>query len=157
MWDRTEQLEESGEYQMERVRVVCFHVQSSEGGSTHLCRWRIDCLASVNKIDYVLTHTWLWGPANLVASTVAELDDTPPYLTDVHYDSVGGTHGCPAQLFDSRHELWPLMVSVWLMCVMLSSYYGSASWWKLVSFLIMSYSSCYFGFSLLLAKFGSNT
>jgi hypothetical protein len=26
----------------------------------------------------------LWGTKNLVASTVAELDDTPPYLTDVH-------------------------------------------------------------------------
>jgi hypothetical protein len=29
-------------------------------------------------------HIWdLWGPANLVASMVAELDDTLPYLTDV--------------------------------------------------------------------------
>jgi hypothetical protein len=26
----------------------------------------------------------LWGPTNLVALTVAELDDTPPCLTDVY-------------------------------------------------------------------------
>jgi hypothetical protein len=33
----------------------------------------------------------LSGPANLVASTVVELDDTLPYLTDVQWDSVGAT------------------------------------------------------------------
>jgi hypothetical protein len=42
---------------MERVRVVCFHVQSSEGGSPRLCRLCTDRLAPVNKIDYVLAHT----------------------------------------------------------------------------------------------------
>jgi hypothetical protein len=36
----------------------------------------------------------LWSPTNLVASTVTELDDTPPYLIDVQWDSVGATHGC---------------------------------------------------------------
>jgi hypothetical protein len=39
----------------------------------------------------------LLGPTNLVASTVTELDDTPLYLTDVHWDSVGATHGCPSR------------------------------------------------------------
>jgi hypothetical protein len=34
----------------------------------------------------------LWGPANLVASTVAELDDALPRFTDVHWDSVRATH-----------------------------------------------------------------
>jgi hypothetical protein len=29
---------ESGEYRMERVRVVYFHIQSSEGGSPRMCR-----------------------------------------------------------------------------------------------------------------------
>jgi hypothetical protein len=38
--DQVGQLGESGEYQMERVRVICFHVQSSEGGSPHLCQLR---------------------------------------------------------------------------------------------------------------------
>jgi hypothetical protein len=42
---------------MERVRVVCFHVQSSEGGSPLLCRLCTDRLTPVNKIDYVLVHT----------------------------------------------------------------------------------------------------
>jgi hypothetical protein len=69
---------------MENVRVVYFHVRSSEGGSLHLCRLRTDRLIPRNKIDYVLTHTKLWGPTNLVVSMVIELDDTPPYLTDVH-------------------------------------------------------------------------
>jgi hypothetical protein len=39
----------------------------------------------------------LWGPINLVASIVIELDDTPPYLMDDRRDSVGGTHGCPSR------------------------------------------------------------
>jgi hypothetical protein len=69
---------------------VCFHVRSSEGGSPRMCWLRI---ASVRhwgiNINYVLAHTGLWGPTNLVALTVAELDDTPPYLTDVQWDSVG--------------------------------------------------------------------
>jgi hypothetical protein len=38
MQDRVGQLGESGEYQMGRVRVVCFHVRSSEGGSSRLYR-----------------------------------------------------------------------------------------------------------------------
>jgi hypothetical protein len=36
----------------------------------------------------------LWGPLNLVALMVTELDDTLPYLQDVHWDSVWVTHGC---------------------------------------------------------------
>jgi hypothetical protein len=51
------QLGESGKYRMGRVRVVCFHVQSSEGGSPRLCQLWTDHLAPVNKIDYVLAHT----------------------------------------------------------------------------------------------------
>jgi hypothetical protein len=80
----------------------------------------------------------LWGPGNLVASTVTELDDTPLCLTDVHWDNTGATHGClsryrvedlhygtvgPAQPFDSHRELWPLVVPSWLMCLVLSGYF----------------------------------
>ncbi len=37
----------------------------------------------MNKHLIIYCHIWdLWGPANLVASTVAELDDTPLYFTD---------------------------------------------------------------------------
>jgi hypothetical protein len=98
------QLGESGEYQMGRVRVVCFQIWNSEGGSPHLCRLRTDHLAPGNKIDYVLMYMGLWGPTNLVASTVTELDDTLPSLTDVHWDSVWATHECPSRYrIDDMH------------------------------------------------------
>jgi hypothetical protein len=80
-----------------RLRVVYFYVWSSEGGSPHLCQLRTTCLAPGNKFDYVLVHTGLWGPANLVVLIVAKLDDISPYLTNVHWDSVGATHGCPSR------------------------------------------------------------
>jgi hypothetical protein len=50
---------------MRMVRVVCFHIQSSEGGSPHLCRLRTDLLAPVNKIDYVLAHMRFMGSRKL--------------------------------------------------------------------------------------------
>jgi hypothetical protein len=59
------QLGKSVEYWMGRVRVVCFHVRSSEGGSPFLCRLRTDRLAPVNKIDYVLMHTGFMGSRKL--------------------------------------------------------------------------------------------
>jgi hypothetical protein len=40
---------------------VCCHVQSFEGGSPHLSQLRTDRLTSVNKFDYVLTHTGFIG------------------------------------------------------------------------------------------------
>jgi hypothetical protein len=84
---------------MGRMRVVCFHIQSSEGGSPGLCRFRTDRLTPVNKIDYVLMHMRFWGPANLVASTVTELNDTLPCFTDVQWDSVRATHRLPFEVF----------------------------------------------------------
>jgi hypothetical protein len=39
------------------------------------------------------------GPANLVASTVTELDDTPPYFKDVQWDSVQATDGVSAEAY----------------------------------------------------------
>jgi hypothetical protein len=42
---------------MERVKVVSFHIRSSEDGIPCLCGLRTDRLAPVNKIDYILTHT----------------------------------------------------------------------------------------------------
>jgi hypothetical protein len=68
---------------MRRLRVVCFYVRSSEGGSPRLCRLRTDRLAPVNKIKLCTdTHEIYGDPANIVASTVAELDDTPLYFMD---------------------------------------------------------------------------
>jgi hypothetical protein len=82
---------------MEMVRVIYFHVRSSECGSPRLGQLRTDRLAPMNKICYVLMHMGLWRPTNFVALMVAELEDTPPYLTYVHWDSVEGTHRCPSR------------------------------------------------------------
>jgi hypothetical protein len=85
-------------------------------------------------------HIWdIWNPANLVASTVTELDDILPRFMDDRRDSVWATHGLPVEvftwkmtlgwgrtwsrLFDSHCERWPLMLPSWLMCVMLSGYF----------------------------------
>jgi hypothetical protein len=59
------QLGESGEYRMGRLRVVYFHIRSSEGGSPRLCRLRTDRLALVNKIDYVLAYMGFMGSYKL--------------------------------------------------------------------------------------------
>jgi hypothetical protein len=94
IWDQVGQLGESEKYWMKMMRVIYFHIWSSEGGSSRLCRLRIDRLAPLSKIDYVMTSTRLWGPANLAASMVAELDDTPPYLMD----DVGIVWGTPTDV-----------------------------------------------------------
>jgi hypothetical protein len=84
MWDRTGQLGESGEYRTRMLRVICFHIQSFEGDSPRLCRLRIASIGPCCNKHWVVY--WpirdLWGPTNLVASTVDKLDDTPLYFTD---------------------------------------------------------------------------
>jgi hypothetical protein len=40
-----------------------------------------------------------WGPANILASSVAELDDTLPYLMDVGRDSAWTTHGVSTEAY----------------------------------------------------------
>jgi hypothetical protein len=62
-------------------------------------------------IIYLRIHD-LWGPTNLVALTANELDDTLPHLTNLHWDSVWATHGCPSRLSCGRHSIgrgrtWP--------------------------------------------------
>jgi hypothetical protein len=99
-------------------------------------------------LHQALTMYWrirdLWGPANLVASTVTELDNTLPCFADVQWNSVQATHGVPievfewkttlgwdrtqSRLFDSHRQRWPLAVPSWLMCVMLSGYFSHARW-----------------------------
>jgi hypothetical protein len=69
------QLGKSGEYWMIRLRVVCFHVRSSECDSPRLYRLRTDRLTPVNKIELCTDAYEIYGdPANVVALTVAELD-----------------------------------------------------------------------------------
>jgi hypothetical protein len=41
----------------------------------------------------------LWGPTNLVASTVTELDDTLPRFVNVQWNSVRATHGLTVEVF----------------------------------------------------------
>jgi hypothetical protein len=84
--DRAGQLGESGEYRMRRMRVVCFHVRSSEGGSPCLCGLRTDHLAPVNKIDYVLGHTRFMGSHKLSRFDSHRVER---YLTSLHGCTMG--------------------------------------------------------------------
>jgi hypothetical protein len=64
--DQVGQLGESGEYPMGSVRVVCFHVQSSEGGSSCLCRLRTMSVGPLGtSIDYILAHMGFMGTHKL--------------------------------------------------------------------------------------------
>jgi hypothetical protein len=45
--------------------VDCFHIQSFEGGSPHLCQLRTDRLVPMTKIDYVLGNMRFMGSREL--------------------------------------------------------------------------------------------
>jgi hypothetical protein len=95
------QLGDSGEYQMGRLRVVYFHIQSFESGSPHLCRLRTDQVAPMNKIELCTDASRIYGdPANVVASIVVELDDTPLYFMD----DIGIVWGAPTDAW--RAIMW---------------------------------------------------
>jgi hypothetical protein len=67
---------------MGMVRVVYFHIQSSEGGSPRLCRLRTASVGPhATSIDYVLMHTNYMGPHKL-----SNFDDhrVGRYLTLLH-------------------------------------------------------------------------
>jgi hypothetical protein len=40
-----------------------------------------------------------WGPTKILASSVAEFDDTLPYLMDDRRESAWATHGVPAEAY----------------------------------------------------------
>jgi hypothetical protein len=144
MWDRVGQLGESGEYQMRRLGVVYFHIQSFQGGSPHLCRLRTDRLAQWTRLIMYWGIQHLWGPTNIVASMVTQLDETPLYFMDDIGIVIGpptdyplrffhgrwhlGTVGL-TRLFDSHRERWPLMMPAWLTCVMLPGCYLARLYW----------------------------
>jgi hypothetical protein len=51
---------------MERVRVVCFQIRSSEASNPRLCRFRIASVGPCGtSIDYVLTHIGVMGSHKL--------------------------------------------------------------------------------------------
>jgi hypothetical protein len=68
---------------MGRVRVVYFHVRSSEGGSPRPYRLRTDCQGLVNKMDYLLMHTGLWELSSFDSRRVVQ------YLTSLHIRTMG--------------------------------------------------------------------
>jgi hypothetical protein len=112
MWDRVGKIGESGEYRMERVRVVCFHVWRSQSSSPCLCQLRADRLASVNKIDYVLAHRGFMGSHKL-----SSFDGhwVRQYLTSLNGCTLGlcvGYQHMPIEVSCGRHALgrdriWP--------------------------------------------------
>jgi hypothetical protein len=80
------QLGESEEYRMGRMMSGVF-------SCSELRRWYPPPVSIKNRFGWALLQQaiiiyrriWdLWGPANLVASTVSKLDDTLPRFTDVH-------------------------------------------------------------------------
>jgi hypothetical protein len=76
-------LGKSEEYRMERNESAPHDFWSSEGDSPSLCRLRITLVEPpATSIDFALTHMGYMGSQNLVASTVAELDDTIPRFMD---------------------------------------------------------------------------
>jgi hypothetical protein len=90
---------------MGRLRVVYFYIRSSEGGSPRLCRLRTDRLAPVNKIELCTDTYGIYGdPANLVASMVAELDNTPPYFMDDIEIAFGPPTDYPVRFSRGRHQ-----------------------------------------------------
>jgi hypothetical protein len=63
---------------------VCCHVWSSEVGSPRLCRLSPRRVGPEEQALIMYWRIWdLWGPTNIAASMVAELDDTLPYLQGV--------------------------------------------------------------------------
>jgi hypothetical protein len=103
MRDQAGQLGESGEYRMGRSESAPHDIQSTEGGSPRLCRLRA---ASVGPLQQALTIYWriwaIWVPANLIALTVIELDDTSQM---VRRDSVRATHRLPSEVFTWKTAL----------------------------------------------------
>jgi hypothetical protein len=99
--DRAGQLGKTGEYWMGRMRVVWIINSELHGCSPDLCRLRPTSVGSKwTSFDYVLAHTGVfWGPANLVASCVTELDDTLPRFMGVQWDSVWVTHGVSTKAY----------------------------------------------------------
>jgi hypothetical protein len=71
-----------------------------QGGSPHLCWLRTNRLAPVSKFELCTSaYGILWGLTNLLASTVAKLDDTLPYLTGDTRDSAWAVHGVSAEAY----------------------------------------------------------
>jgi hypothetical protein len=61
---------------------------------------RVGWVPNEQALSCVLAHTgFFWGPANLLASSVTELDNTLPYLMGVTRDSAWATHGVSVEAY----------------------------------------------------------
>jgi hypothetical protein len=70
-----------------------FSCSELRGGIPRLCQLRTDRLALVNKFELCTGAYGIFlGPANILALSVTELDDTLPYLLDDRSDSAWATH-----------------------------------------------------------------
>jgi hypothetical protein len=143
------QLGESGEYRMRRNESEPFDIRSSDGDSPCLCRWRINRLSPVSKIDYVMVHMGHMESRKLSSFDSHQVGRSltspivmyigivyrPPMDSPV-CGSMWKTYTrerCnPARLFDCCHELWPLVSPSWLTCVVLSGYFSckDVNWLK---------------------------
>jgi hypothetical protein len=61
---------------------------------------RTDHLAPMSKFELCISaYGILWGPTNLLASTVAQLDDTLPYLMGDTWDSAWAVHDVSTEAY----------------------------------------------------------
>jgi hypothetical protein len=85
---------------MGRLGRGLFSCLELRGGSPHLCGLRTDRLALLSKFELCTgAYGIFFGPVNLLASTVTELDDTPPCFTGVQKDSVWATDGVSVEAY----------------------------------------------------------
>jgi hypothetical protein len=134
------QLEGCGEHRMERSESGLISYSELRGGSLHPCWLRTDHLAQVSKFDYVLLHTGFMGSRKLSSFDGCQvgqsLTSSIVMYTGIVYRPPTNSQACGikwkictwercnlAWLFDRCHELWPLVVPSWLMCVVLSGCY----------------------------------
>jgi hypothetical protein len=100
------QLEESGEYRMGRVRVVCFHVRSSKGGSRRLYQLMTTSVGPCGiSIDYVLGHTGFKGSRNLSSFNDHRVGRYPTLPTGCTPGWCVGHSRMPVQVSRVRHAL----------------------------------------------------
>jgi hypothetical protein len=58
---------------------------------------RVDCVLMNKHLIMYWRIRDLWGPRNMVASCVTEMEAILPFLTVVHQDSAWNTHRYPSQ------------------------------------------------------------
>jgi hypothetical protein len=106
IWGQTEQLGESGEYWMKRVRQVCFHVRSSECSSPCMCRLRTVPVGPWGiSIDYVLAHMGFMGSRKLSTFDGRWVGWYPTLLNECTLGLCMGHPRMPIEVSHGRHEL----------------------------------------------------